>query len=108
MNEQPDIKRIWQKTSKNIEEDNRLTRSTIIKAIESKSNDIISQFVREKKTGLISGIIIIPVNITGLFISFPFNICRLAAADNADHIFFFSFLFSMYDQQSASTTGTAY
>ncbi|MEA1875426.1 MAG: hypothetical protein U9N86_01045 [Bacteroidota bacterium] len=80
MNKQTDIKQIWQEASKNIEENNRLTRSTIIKSIESKSKDIISQFVREKKTGLISGIIIIPMIIAGLFISFPFNIYSIAIA----------------------------
>jgi len=80
MTEQTDIKKIWQEASKTIEETNRLTRSIIINSIESKSKDIISQFVQEKKTGLVSGIIIIPLFIIGLLFSFPVNLYSILIA----------------------------
>lgn len=74
MNQGHDIKKIWQEASRKIEENNSLSRSKIQQAIESKSKDIISQFVREKKTALISGLIFIPLFIIGLVYSFPINL----------------------------------
>ncbi|MCK5821980.1 MAG: hypothetical protein KAH17_08835 [Bacteroidales bacterium] len=80
MNEQPNIKQIWQEASKKAEDNNRLTQASIVKSIEAKSKDVISQFVKEKKTGLISGIIIIPLMVIGLFINFPFNVYSFTIA----------------------------
>ncbi|MBT4399806.1 MAG: hypothetical protein HOK84_07290 [Bacteroidetes bacterium] len=71
MNELTEIKKIWQEASRKIEENNRLTRSIITKAIESKSQDVIAQFLREKKTGLIGGAIVIPAMMVSILVSFP-------------------------------------
>jgi len=44
MKDNPDLIKIWQEASKKIEETNKLTRSIIVKSIESKSQDVMSQF----------------------------------------------------------------
>ncbi len=71
MKESVDIRQLWQETSQKIAETHQLTRQIIEKAIESKSNDIIAQFIREKRTGMISGALLIPVIMAGILISFP-------------------------------------
>jgi len=80
MKDNHDLIKIWQEASKKIEETNKLTRSIIVKSIESKSQDVMSQFIREKKAGLISGIILIPVIIFGFFASFSVNIWSIVFA----------------------------
>jgi MFS family permease len=93
MKDNPDINKIWQEAAKQIEETNKLTRSIIIKSIESKSQDVMSQFIREKKAGLIGGILFIPIIIVGFLYSFSINLWSILFS----MIVFIALIYGVYD-----------
>lgn len=53
-------KDLWQQATREIESSNRLTNDIIIKSIRKKSNGILEQFLREKRTGMFA-LAIIPI-----------------------------------------------